>query len=145
VGVGSFFFLKPDMFHPRRYLSKRMRGRGTLNARLSRKHVRSALFTKCYNPPMTSRPILYRIHAIQRMFERRVSEENVRRVLQSGEMIEDYSEEMPYPGNLMFGRRGVRPLHVVMAENTKEDELVVITVYEPDRSQWKSGFRSRKK
>jgi hypothetical protein len=92
---------------------------------------------------MTSR-IIYRIHAIQRMFERRVSDENVRQVLQSGEMIEDYSDDMPHPGGLISGRRGHRPLHVVMAENTKDDELVVITVYEPDPAQWKSGFRNRK-
>ena len=94
---------------------------------------------------MTSQTIIYRIHAIQRMFERRVSEENVSQVLGSGEMIEDYSDEMPFPSRLMLGRRGERPLHVVMAENTKEGELVVITVYEPDSSQWKSGFKGRKK
>jgi hypothetical protein len=93
---------------------------------------------------MTNRRIIFRVHAIQRMFERRVSAENVRQVLQSGEMIEDYSDDMPDPGGLMSGKRGQRPLHVVMAENTKEDELVVITVYEPDPSQWKSGFRDRK-
>lgn len=94
---------------------------------------------------MTSQTIIYRIHAIQRMFERRVSEENVSQVLGSGEMIEDYSDEMPFPSRLMLGRRGERLLHVVMAENTKEGELVVITVYEPDPSQWKSGFKGRKK
>jgi Domain of unknown function (DUF4258) len=94
---------------------------------------------------MTSQPIIYRIHAIQRMFERCISEENARQVLQSGEVVEDYSDEMPFPSRLMLGRRGNRPLHVVMAENTKEDELVVITVYEPDSSQWKSGFKGRKK
>jgi hypothetical protein len=94
---------------------------------------------------MTSQPIIYRIHAIQRMFERRISEENVRQVLQSGEMIEDYSDEMPFPSRLMLGRRGNRPLHVVVAENTEENEMVVITVYEPDSSQWKSGSRDRKK
>ena len=93
---------------------------------------------------MTSRPMIFRIHAIQRMFERRVSEETVRQVLQSGEMIEDYSDEMSYPSGLMSGRRGVRPLHVVMAENSQEDELVVITIYEPDPAQWKSGSRNRK-
>jgi hypothetical protein len=94
---------------------------------------------------MTSRPMIFRIHAIQRMFERRVSEETVRQVLQSGEMIEDYSDEMPYPGGLILGRRGNRPLHVVMAENSKEDEQVVITIYEPDPAQWKSGSRDRKR
>lgn len=94
---------------------------------------------------MPSRPIVYRIHAIQRMFARRIAEENVRWVLEHGETIEDYSDEMPFPSRLMLGRRGERPLHVVVAENTKEGELVVITVYEPDSSQWKSGFKGRKK
>jgi hypothetical protein len=94
---------------------------------------------------MTDPRIIFRIHAIQRMFERRISYENVRQVLQAGEMIEDYSEDMPHPGGLISGRRGNRPLHVVMAENPTEDELVVITVYEPDPAQWKTHFRSRKK
>jgi hypothetical protein len=93
---------------------------------------------------LNSTPIIFRIHAIQRMFERRISTGNVRQVLETGEMIEDYSDEMPAPGGLMSGKRGQRPLHVVMAENTKESELVVITVYEPDSSQWKPGFRNRK-
>jgi hypothetical protein len=93
---------------------------------------------------MPTRPILFRLHAIQRMFARRISVENVRQVLQSGEMIEDYSAEMPAPGGLMLGQHGRRPLHVVMAENTQEDELVVITVYEPNPGQWKPGFRERK-
>ena len=94
---------------------------------------------------MTNQPIIYRIHAIQRMFERHVSEENVRQVLRSGEVIEDYSDEMPFPSSLILGRRGDRPLHVVMAENTRDNELVVITVYEPNPSQWKTHFKSRKK
>jgi hypothetical protein len=94
---------------------------------------------------MTSGRIIFRIHAIERMFERRISEEHVRRVLQDGEMIEDYSDEMTYPGGLMLGRHGSRPLHVVMAENAAEGEAVIITVYEPDRGQWKSNSRDRKK
>jgi len=94
---------------------------------------------------MTDRQIIFRVHAIQRMFERRVSAENVRQVLQAGEMIEDYSDEMPAPGGLILGKRGKRPLHVVMAENIKDKELVVITVYEPHPSQWKVQFKGRKK
>jgi hypothetical protein len=93
---------------------------------------------------MNSRPIIFRIHAVQRMFERRIPLEAVRQVLTSGEMIEDYSEDMPDPGGLHSARPGQRPLHVVMAENTQEGELVVITVYEPNPAQWKAGFRDRK-
>ena len=93
---------------------------------------------------MTSHPVIFCMHAIQRMFARRISVENVLQVLQSGEMIEDYSDEMPAPGGLMSGKPGRRPIHVVMAENVKEDEIVVITVYEPNSSQWNPGFRDRK-
>lgn len=94
---------------------------------------------------MISRRIIFRIHAIQRMFERRIMEENVRRVLQHGEMIEDYSDEMTYPCGLMLGKHGKRLLHVVMAENISDDEAIVITVYEPNPAQWKSGSKDRKK
>ena len=93
---------------------------------------------------MNSRPLVFRIHAIQRMFERKISEESVKQVLQSGEMIEDYSDEMPRPGGLMLCKRGNRPLHVVMTENERENELIVITVYEPKLSHWKPGFKARK-
>ena len=95
-------------------------------------------------PNIVSRPIIFRIHAVQRMFERRITPKNVRAVLQAGEMIEDYSEDMPAPGGLMSSLPGQRPLHVVMAENRIENELIVITVYEPDPGQWKTGFRNRK-
>ena len=100
---------------------------------------------QCYNDAVTSNPILFRVHAIQRMFERRVTQENVNRVLQSGELIEDYADEMPHPGGLMLGKHGRRPLHVVMAENSRDSELVVITVYEPDRAQWNPDFKSRRR
>ncbi len=48
-----------------------------------------------YNTPMTK--ILYRIHAIQRMFEREISASKVRRALEAEDVIEDYSAEMPEP------------------------------------------------
>lgn len=93
---------------------------------------------------MTEQPIVFRIHAVQRMFERRISMERVRQVLQSGETIEDYSEDMPDPGRLLSATEGRRPLHVVVSENARQGELVVITLYEPDRAQWKPDFRKRK-
>ena len=43
-----------------------------------------------------------------------------------------------------IGWRGDRPLHVVAAYNARDDEHIVITVYEPDAAQWDDGFRRRK-
>ena len=88
--------------------------------------------------------ITYRVHAIQRMFERGISDADVRRVLSEGEEIASYSDDKPYPGRLLLGWRGGRPVHVVSAYNAKDDENVVITVYEPNPALWEPGFKRRK-
>jgi hypothetical protein len=46
--------------------------------------------------------ILFRVHALQRMFERRVSNADVRAALESGEAIEDYPKDTPYPSQLLL-------------------------------------------
>jgi hypothetical protein len=35
-------------------------------------------------------------------------------------------------------------MHVVVAHNLSENELIVITVYEPDPELWEADFRRRK-
>jgi uncharacterized protein DUF4258 len=91
-----------------------------------------------------SSTIIYRVHAVQRMFERKVSGRRVREALETGEIIEDYSAEMPEPSRLLLGFQGKRPFHVVTSENIPANEITVITVYVPDPNKWKKDFRSRK-
>jgi hypothetical protein len=88
--------------------------------------------------------ILYRVHAVQRMFERKISASKVRRALEAEDVIEDYSTEMPEPSRLILGFQGKRPFHVVTSENPDGGEITVITVYLPDPDKWKKDFRSRK-
>jgi len=95
-----------------------------------------------YNIPMTK--ILYRIHAIQRMFEREISASKVRRALEAEDVIENYSAEMPNPSRLILGFQGKRPFHVVTSEKPEVNEITVITVYIPDEDKWKKDYRSRK-
>lgn len=76
--------------------------------------------------------IVFRIHAVKRMFQRRISEEDVKHVLATGAVIENYPNDIPYSSKLLLGWRGNRPLHVVAVDNTDSDETVVITVYQPD-------------
>ena len=90
-------------------------------------------------------PLVFRVHAIQRMFQRQVGEHDVRKVIQDGETIEDYPEASPYPSRMVLGWAGSRPLHVVAAENRGAGETIVITVYEPDLDQWETDFKRRKK
>ena len=79
--------------------------------------------------------IIFRVHAVQRMFERKIDEEDVRHVIRTGETIEDYPADQPYPSRLILGRRNRRPLHVVAAYNNDDDQIIIITVYEPDPAQ----------
>jgi len=88
--------------------------------------------------------LVFRVHAIARMFERRITEEEVRTTLEGGETIEHYPDDTPYPSRLMLGWAAGRPIHVVAADNRQDDEVIVITVYEPDPALWEPDFKRKK-
>lgn len=88
--------------------------------------------------------LIFRVHAVQRMAERGVTVDEVRAVLTRGETIEDYPNDTPYPSRLVLGWVGRRPLHVVAAQPASGQEIIVITVYEPDAIRWDAEFRRRR-
>lgn len=90
-----------------------------------------------------SNKLIFRKHALQRMFQRSISTADVAAVLTEGKFIIDYPEDTPYPSRLMLGWRGERPIHIVAAD-TPENETIVITVYEPDPALWEPGFERKK-
>jgi hypothetical protein len=49
------------------------------------------------------------------MFQRRISDSDVRELLGLGIIIEEYPDDAPYPSCLVSGIINGRPLHVVMA------------------------------
>ncbi len=93
---------------------------------------------------MATQRLIFRAHALQRMFERNISVEDVHSVLDTGEIIKAYPDDTPYPSRLILGWSGDRPLHVVAADNPAEGETIVITTYEPDPGQWDSDFKRRR-
>lgn len=88
--------------------------------------------------------LIFRVHAIQRMFQRGISEQDVRRVLENGTLVEEYPDDAPYPSKLVLGWSGRRPIHVVVADNYIENQVIVVTVYEPDADEWERNFTERK-
>ena len=85
---------------------------------------------------MNDYSIVYRLHAIQRMFEREVNNDELRQIINDGKVIERYVNDSPYPSRLIWGQVNNRPLHIVITENKTENKIVVITVYEPDPRKW---------
>ena len=93
---------------------------------------------------MNNPKTVFRVHAVQRMFERRVAIKKVLDSIKTGEIIEDYSSETPEPSRLILGFQGKRPFHVVVSENLEMNETMVITVYVPDADRWKNGSKKRR-
>ena len=88
---------------------------------------------------------LYLPHAMRQMTraERMIQTEEVRAVIEKGNVIEDYPEDPRGHSCLMLGL-GVdrRPIHVVCAP--KAEYLAIITTYLPDPAEWDDGFKLRK-
>jgi hypothetical protein len=86
-----------------------------------------------------------RQHAHERAFQREISRDDIRSVLEAGETIREYPEDTPLPSYLVLGwvDDGTRPLHVVAADDEEEGVTYVITVYEPDPDIWTDDFREK--
>lgn len=83
-------------------------------------------------------------HAIRQMSrpDRIISTSEVHRVMNNGELIEDYPEDTRGHSCLILGYGdGERAIHVVCSPN--EDYLAIITAYLPDREQWEDNLRKR--
>ncbi len=92
---------------------------------------------------MRNEKITYRLHAVKRMFERKISAEEVRYVLETGEAIEEYPDDTTYPSRLILGCYKGRIIHIVASNNCLDEEIIVITVYEPDPSEWDQECKKR--
>ena len=91
------------------------------------------------------RHLTFRIHALRQMFQRRITDSDLRELLGLGIIIEAYPDDVPYPSFLISGIVNSRPLHVVMAYNNVDHEAIVITAYEPDHETWSGDFTRRRK
>ena len=84
--------------------------------------------------------VLYSAHARREMMEDsfgQILELEVGSAIASGEIIEDYADDRPYPSCLVFGRSaGGRPLHAVVALDDAEGLSIIVTVYQPDPERW---------
>ncbi len=86
---------------------------------------------------------IYRVHSVERMFQRDISESEVEMIVLNGEVIEEYLDDKPYPSFLVFGYIEKKAIHVVFAKN-EQDDYVIITVYQPDMIKWKNDYKTRR-
>jgi hypothetical protein len=79
------------------------------------------------------------------MFTRSITDECVEDILQNGEVIEVYPQAFPFPAKLLLGRCNGRSIHVVAAENSRQQQVIIITAYEPTLEKWEAEMKTRRK
>ena len=75
--------------------------------------------------------------------ERIISKDEIKAVINHGEIIEDYPEDKRGHSCLLSGETDLgRIVHVVCSPKT--DYLALITAYIPIEDTWEDGFKQRK-
>jgi len=87
---------------------------------------------------------LFNPHALRQMArpQRMITTSEVRKVIESGKIIEDYPHDPRGHSCLMFGFGDEnRPIHV--ACSPKEECLAIITAYLPNNNEWEEDYERR--
>ena len=90
--------------------------------------------------------IIYLPHAVRQMSrpDRMILAAEVRNVVERGELVEDYPEDVHGHSCLILGYKpDDTPIHVVCLP--KDDYLAVIPAYIPNIEEWEYDYKRRKK
>ncbi len=88
--------------------------------------------------------IEWRKHSLQRLAERGILQKDVLEVILSGEMIEDYPDDEPYPSALFLAFLASRPLHAVAAFDESDRRVYIITAYQPSLEFFENDYKTRR-
>ena len=92
---------------------------------------------------MNCQNLVFSSHAIQQMFLRRISKNEVQAVVAYGEVIDERPEDTPFSSYLLLDFVGGKPIHVVFSYDESTDTGYVVTAYIPDTHLWQDNFRRR--
>jgi hypothetical protein len=82
-------------------------------------------------------------HAKNRLAERNITIDNIKNAIMTGEIIEQYENDNPFPSCLLLGETEQNKyLHVVASIDN--GFLYIITAYYPDENEWEINLKTRK-
>ena len=82
-------------------------------------------------------------HVLKRLMQRGIFQASVVQAIHSGEIIEQYPADYPYPSCLLLGTTEAgEALHIVCGIG--EGEVWLITAYHPDPDEWESDLKTRR-
>lgn len=87
--------------------------------------------------------VIITIHAQERLRQRGIRAKDIRNCVMSGEIIEQYPDDFPFPSCLIFGQTvSGKVMHVVASDEGTGSRI--ITAYFPDNEKFEDDFKTRK-
>ena len=81
-------------------------------------------------------------HSRKRFAERGIKLEDIMDAFRSGDIIEEYPDDKPFPSCLILGYAGERIIHVCASIDS--GMIYLITAYSPDPAKWEADWKTRK-
>ena len=87
--------------------------------------------------------VLVSNHASERFRQRHIRMKDIRSCIVSGEIIEQYPDDLPFPSCLVLGYTEDKiAIHVVLSDEGNGSRI--ITAYVPDKDKWNKDMKTRK-
>jgi hypothetical protein len=95
---------------------------------------------------LSGKKVYWSRHAITEAVKDNLTRQAVEAALANAELIEDYpATHRPLPDCLVLGFLPEKqPLHAVIAIDTTNERIFIITVYIPTKEKWTNDWRTRK-
>ena len=87
--------------------------------------------------------VIITIHAHERLRQRGIRAKDVRNCVMTGEIIEQYPDDFPFPSCLIFGQSvNGKIMHVVASDEGTGSRI--ITAYFPDNKKFEDDLKTRR-
>jgi len=95
---------------------------------------------------LTGEKIYWSRHAITEAVKDNLTRQEVETALTNAELIENYpTAHRPLPDCLILGfLPNKKPLHAVIALDSANERVFIVTVYIPTKEKWTNDWRTRK-
>lgn len=83
-------------------------------------------------------------HASARCIQRQITQPDIRNCIMTGEIIEQYPDDFPFPSCLIYGHTvSGDVLHIVASDNGEASKI--ITAYYPNTAKFESDLKTRRR
>ncbi len=90
------------------------------------------------------RKLLWTYHANMRLRKRFIERTSILNAVDVFEIIESYPNDKYLPSYLVYGRADGMVFHVLFAVDVEDDNLRVVTAYQPDPKDWEQDLKTRR-